>query len=180
MKTIPASPWRPEGAKFRRAMGLATPRKRSTGQFDPEAALTLETASKARLQLHKEVSDDGGEVRLYCRSEERAHKERGIVERFSRRFEQGLARLSEGLSRPRAHTRIEKVQIGRLTGLFSPPIGMKIRDRWSTALTWLNTLSLPSLVVYVGVMKQDAVRRAPASSMLTRIAPISAKSAQAC
>ena len=45
---------------------------RQGGQFDPEAALTLETASKARLQLHKEVSDDGGEVRLYCRSEERA------------------------------------------------------------------------------------------------------------
>ena len=72
-------------------------------QFDPELALTLETASKARLQLHKEVSEDGGEVRLYCRSEEPAHKERGIVERFSRRFEQGLARISEGLSRPRAH-----------------------------------------------------------------------------
>ena len=31
-------------------------------QFDPELALTLETASKARLQLHKEVSEDGGEV----------------------------------------------------------------------------------------------------------------------
>ena len=29
-------------------------------QFDPEAALTVETASKATLQLHKEVSDDGG------------------------------------------------------------------------------------------------------------------------
>ncbi len=29
-------------------------------QFDPELALTLETASKARLQLHKEVSEDGG------------------------------------------------------------------------------------------------------------------------
>ena len=45
-----------------------------------------------------------------------AHKERGIVERFSRRFEQGLARLSEGLSRPRAHKGIEKVRerIGRL------------------------------------------------------------------
>ena len=80
-----------------------------------ELALTLETASKARLQL-QEVSEDGGEVRLYCRSEERAHKERGIVERFSRRFEQGLARLSEGLSRPRAHKGIEKVRerIGRL------------------------------------------------------------------
>ena len=73
--------------------------RQGSRQFDPEAALTLETASKARLQLHKEVSDDGGEVRLYCRSEERAHKERGIVERFSRRFEQGLARPRDSRGR---------------------------------------------------------------------------------
>ena len=85
--------------------------RQGSRQFDPELALTLETASKARLQLHKEVSEDGGEVRLYCRSEERAHKERGIVERFSRR-EQGLTRLSEGLSRPRTHKGIEKVRDG--------------------------------------------------------------------
>ena len=70
----------------------------------------METASKATLQLHKEVSDDGREVRLYCCSQQRAHKEQGIVERFSRRFEQGLTRLCEGLSRPRTHKGIEKVR----------------------------------------------------------------------
>ena len=52
------------------------------------------------------------QVRLYCRSEERAHKERGIVERFSRRFE-GAPRLPRD-----SHGRglIEKVRerIGRL------------------------------------------------------------------
>ena len=67
-------------------------------QFDAGAALTVETASKATLQLHKEVSDDGQEVRLYCCSQQRAQKERDILERCSRRFEQGLTRLSEGLS----------------------------------------------------------------------------------
>ncbi len=85
-------------------------------QFDPEAAVTVETASKKTLQLHKQVSDDGKEVRLYCRSQERAEKERGILERFSRRFEQGLTRLSEGLSRPRTPKGVGKVRerIGRL------------------------------------------------------------------
>ena len=55
-------------------------------------------------------------MRLYCCSQQRAQKERGIVERFSRRFEQGLTRLCEGLSRPRTHKGIEKVRerIGRL------------------------------------------------------------------
>ena len=36
------------------------------------------------------------EVRLYCFSEERAAKERGIVERFAQRFEDALTQLSEG------------------------------------------------------------------------------------
>ena len=129
-------------------------------QFDPEAALTLETASKARLQLHKEVSEDGGEVRLYCRSEERAHKERGIVERFSRRFEQGLARLSEGLSRPRTHTRIEKVRerIGRLKeqsrGVaqhYTIEVLTDESGRKATALTWKHQPRQGSMATHPGV-----------------------------
>ena len=129
-------------------------------QFDPELALTLETASKARLQLHKEVSEDGGEVRLYCRSEERAHKERGIVERFSRRFEQGLARISEGLSRPRAHKGIEKVRerIGRLKeqsrGVaqhYTIEVLTDDSGRKATALTWKRQPRQGSMATHPGV-----------------------------
>ena len=85
-------------------------------QFDAEAAVTVETASKTELQLHKQISDDGQDVRLYCCSPQRAEKEKGILERFSRRFEEGLTRLSEGLSQPRTHKGVEKVRerIGRL------------------------------------------------------------------
>ena len=58
-----------------------------------------------------------GETRLYCYSEERAKKERGIVERFAKRFEKELALLDEGLSRPRTRKRLEHVwrRIGRLS-----------------------------------------------------------------
>ena len=87
-----------------------------TRHFDPEAALRIETASKHRVHLHKVLADDGQEVRLYCFSEARAAKERGIVERFAQRFETALTELSEGLSRPRTHKRVDKVwqRIGRL------------------------------------------------------------------
>ena len=87
-----------------------------TRHFDPEAALRIETASKHRVHLHKVLSDDGQELRLYCFSEARAAKERGIVERFAQRFETALSELSEGLSRPRTHKRVDKVwqRIGRL------------------------------------------------------------------
>ena len=87
-----------------------------TRHFDPEAALRIETASKHGVHLHKVLCDDGQEVRLYCFSEARAAKERGIVERFAQRFETALTELSEGLSKPRTHKRVDKVwqRIGRL------------------------------------------------------------------
>ena len=87
-----------------------------TRHFDPEAAQRIETASRHGVHLHKVVSDDGHEVRLHCFSEERANKERAIVERFASRFEQTLTKLCEGLSRPRTEKRASKIRerIGRL------------------------------------------------------------------
>ena len=85
-------------------------------QFDPDAAQRIETAQRQGVHLHKVVSEDGHEARLYCFSEERAAKERGIVERFARRFETALTALSDGLSRPRTRKRVDQVweRIGRL------------------------------------------------------------------
>ena len=85
-------------------------------QFDAEAAVAIQTQSKQTVHLHKAVSTDPDEVRLYCYSEERAEKERGIVERFATRFEAALTKLHKGLARPRAHKRLEQVwqRIGRL------------------------------------------------------------------
>ena len=84
--------------------------------FDPEAAQRIETASRHGVHLHKVVSDDGEEVRLHCFSEERATKERAIVERFASRFETALTKLCEGLARPRTEKRTGKIRerIGRI------------------------------------------------------------------
>ena len=85
-------------------------------QFDAEAAVSLQTQSNQTVHLHKVVSTDPDEVRLYCYSEARAEKERGIVERFATRFETALTQLHEGLARPRTHKRLDQVwqRIGRL------------------------------------------------------------------
>ena len=85
-------------------------------QFDAEAAVTVRTRSNHSVHLHKVVSTDPDEVRLYCYSEERAHKEQAIVERAAARFEAALTTLNDGLARPRAHKRIGQVwqRIGRL------------------------------------------------------------------
>ena len=85
-------------------------------QFNADAAVSVRTQSKQTVHLHKVVSTDPDEVRLQCYSEERAEKERGIVERFATRFEAALTQLNDGLARPRAHKRLHQVwqRIGRL------------------------------------------------------------------
>ena len=68
------------------------------------------------VHLHKVLSEDGQETRLYCYSEAREEKEKAIAERLAKRFENALTTLSEGLSRPRTQKRIDKIwqRIGRL------------------------------------------------------------------
>lgn len=97
----------------RRYLVVSRERHRS---FDPDAAVTHETRSGQTVRLQRVASKDGGEVRLHCHSEQRAAKERAMVERFEGRFEKALASLHEGLSRPRTVKRIGRVheRIGRL------------------------------------------------------------------
>ena len=94
---------------------LAVSRERRR-RFDPDAAVEHETRGGRTVRLQKTAADDGGEVRLHCHSEERAAKERAMVERVAGRFEQSLARLHEGLSKPRTVKALARVneRIGRL------------------------------------------------------------------
>ena len=85
--------------------------------FDPEAAQRIETASApGRASCTRSCPKTPRRLRLHCFSEERANKERAIVERFATRFEQALTKLSEGLSRPRTEKRAGNIRerIGRL------------------------------------------------------------------
>jgi transposase len=53
---------------------------------------------------------------LYCYSKARAEKENAMERRFAERFEAGLRKIAEGLSKPRGEKRITKLseRIGRL------------------------------------------------------------------
>ena len=129
-------------------------------QFDAEAAVSLRTQSNQTVQLHKVVSSDPDEVRLYCYSEERAEKERAIVERFASRFEAALTKLNDGLARPRTHKRLDQVwqRIGRLKakhtrvashyqiGVTADESGQK-----AAAVTWTRRPQNGSLATHPGV-----------------------------
>ena len=96
-----------------RYLVVSRERKRA---FDLASAMTVTTATQQSVHLHKVLSEDGRETRLYCYSEAREEKEKAIAERLAKRFENALTTLSEGLSRPRTQKRIDKIwqRIGRL------------------------------------------------------------------
>ena len=87
-----------------------------TRRFDGTAAMSIPTAGRQQVQVQPVVSEDGGEVRLYCYSPAREGKEQAMLKKATTRFEKRLAELHEGLSRPRTHKKIEAIwkRIGRL------------------------------------------------------------------
>lgn len=116
-----------------------------TRQFDPLQAVELTAVGGQRIRLHKILSPDAQEVRLYCHSPGREQKETAIVARLTQRFEQGLAKLCQGLAKPRGEKRLVKIseRIGRLKQRCRG-IGQHYRIEYQTegsgeklkALTW--------------------------------------------
>jgi transposase len=91
-------------------------RRGGSRQFDETQAVTIETADEQALRLQKVLSEDGQELQLYCHSPSRQLKEEAMSEAFSQRFEAGLQQILDGLDKPRAEKRPEKLheRIGRL------------------------------------------------------------------
>ena len=116
--------------------------------FDAEQATTLHSTGGDLIQVVRELSEDGQEVRLHCHSPGREMKESGIMARFCQRFEAGLTKLAAGLMTPRGEKRADRIQerIGRLKA-GSRGAGQHYTVRWETdasgkvvtALHWEQT-----------------------------------------
>jgi len=78
-------------------------------QFDPLQAVELAAAGGQCIRLHKVLSANAQEVRLYCHSPGREQKEMAIIAPLTQRFEQGLAKLYQGLAKPRGEKRLIKI-----------------------------------------------------------------------
>ena len=91
-------------------------RRGGTRQFDNDQSVAIETASGETVRLQKESSEDGNEVLLYCHSSGREAKETAMFKQFSERYVAGLQHIADGLQKPRAEKRYEKllIRIGRL------------------------------------------------------------------
>ncbi len=92
---------------------------RERTRIAPAGETTLTTAGGEAIRVEKVLDEAAGEVRLYCHSPGREQKELGISQRFCDRFEAGLKKLADGLTRPRGaklpeiiHERIGKLKQG--------------------------------------------------------------------
>ncbi|BBP00748.1 IS1634 family transposase [Sulfuriferula nivalis] len=90
--------------------------RRGARQFDELRAIDIETRQGEALQIQRELSEDGREVRLYCHSVGREKKESAMLARFAAGYEAGLQKLADGLVKPRGEKRYDKLmeRIGRL------------------------------------------------------------------
>ncbi|MEP7274375.1 MAG: IS1634 family transposase, partial [Acidobacteriota bacterium] len=129
-------------------------------QFDSERAIETMTASDETIRLQRVMSEDGQEVRLHCHSDGRERKETGIVDRFSKRFEAGLAKLAEGLTKPRGVKRLDKLneRIGKLKATsmgigqhYSITLTPDKKGGNATAMTWVRTPVEGSMLTHPGV-----------------------------
>lgn len=131
-----------------------------TRHFDPEQAIETLTASEETIRLQRVLSEDGEEVRLHCHSAGREAKETAITDRFVKRFEAGLSRLAEGLSKPRGQKQLATIQqrIGQLKNS-SHGIGQHyeitvVADETgtkATGITWTKTPVTGSMLTDPGV-----------------------------
>ena len=113
--------------------------------FDADQAVEISTASNHLLKIHKVINEDSSEARLYCYSDQRKAKEEAITKRFTDRFEAGLQKISDSLTKPRGTKKQDKVleRIGRLkeknSGIgqhYQIDLGLDEAGTTVTSITW--------------------------------------------
>jgi transposase len=129
-------------------------------RFDAGQALETTTASEETIKIQRVLSEDGSEVRLYCRSEKRQEKETAMTGRFSERFEQGLAKLAACLAKPHGEKNRDQLleKIGRLKekshGIgqhYTITVTADESGKKAMALTWEKTPVAGTQLTHPGV-----------------------------
>ncbi len=90
-------------------------------EFDESKSTIVKQDADCTVKVQKVIDDETGETLLYCHSSQREKKEQAIGNLFSKRFEDALQYLSDGLTIKRRLKKYDKVveKIGRLKQQFS-------------------------------------------------------------
>jgi len=138
---------------------LVVSRERSR-QFEQEQAVAITSATGMKIEIQRVDNEEGDEVRLYCHSEQRAEKEEAIHTRFRKRFEDGLGKIAESLTKPGGTKKRDKVlqRIGRLkeksrgvAQYYSIDLSYDEKNNIVTSLTWRQESKPGSRLSHPGV-----------------------------
>lgn len=90
-------------------------------EFDESGSTIVKQDAECTVKVQKVIDEKSGEILLYCHSSQREKKERAIGNRFTKRFEDALQYLHDGLAIKRRLKKYDKVieKIGRLKQQFS-------------------------------------------------------------
>ncbi len=90
-------------------------------EFDESKSTIVKHDKTCTVKAQKVLDEETGETLLYCHSSQREKKEQAIGQLFSKRFEEAIQYLSEGLTVPKRMKKYDKVieKIGRLKEKFS-------------------------------------------------------------
>jgi transposase len=85
-------------------------------RFDDSQAVSMSSASGQSIRIQRVQDEKGAEVRLYCQSERRMEKEEAMTALLVKRFEDGLQKIADGLTKTRGTKDRDKIlqRIGRL------------------------------------------------------------------
>lgn len=128
--------------------------------FDSTRAVAITSATGNKIEIQRVVNQETKEIYLYCHSEKREGKDKGITDRFQKRFEEGLEKIAAGLNKPRCTKKRDKIieRIGRLKEK-SKGIGQHYRIEFEydkkgenvTCLTWKLNIKQESKLSHPGV-----------------------------
>ena len=95
--------------------------KKKHREFDESKSTIVKQDAVCTVKVQKVIDDETGEILLYCHSSQREKKEQAIGTLFSKRFEDALQHLSDGLTIKRRLKKYDRVveKIGRLKQQFS-------------------------------------------------------------
>ncbi len=99
---------------------LVVSRKRHR-EFDETKAIEVKKDRNCTVRACRVKNEETGEIELYCHSTMREKKDRAILDRFSRRFEESLQKLNAGLNKKGCVKKYDKVteRVGRLKTKYS-------------------------------------------------------------
>ena len=128
-------------------------------QFDPAQASEVQSAGGVKIKIHRKL-DAQGHALLYCHSPAREQKDRAIDDTKAAGFEAVLAKLQEGLSKPRGTRDVAKImeRLGRARQRYARAaqhyevgITKDTSGELVQAITWTKTIKPGSAAMHPGV-----------------------------